>query len=330
MRRSRGRVPVERLTVGDRFVVRPGEKVGTDGIGRGRPLRGRPEHAHRRVGPGRGRPRGDEVAGATVNARRTADRRCDAHRRGTRCSRRSRAWSPRRRPARRRCNGSPTASPASSCRSCSRSPWAARLLARCRRERDVRLHVRRRRADHRVPVRPRPRHADGADGRNRPRRAARAARRGAGDPRVDPPRGHDRARQDRHDHDRTDVARVHVAMETTRKPCGWLRERWSTSPSTRWRGPSPRRWGTGTTPRGSRTSATTRDSACHGVVAGPARARRTAVVEARRADERRRGWRSRKSTEKVTGAAARRQTPSSRRPPRRWPSSRRSGCVPSC
>jgi Cu+-exporting ATPase len=64
---SEERVPVEQLTVGDRFVVRPGEKVATDGVvesgtsavdmsmltGESLPVE---------VGPG------DEVAGATVNA----------------------------------------------------------------------------------------------------------------------------------------------------------------------------------------------------------------------------------------------------------------------
>ena len=61
------RVPVEWLSVGDRFVVRPGEKVATDGIvedGRGAVdqslLTG--ESAPVEVGPGA------EVAGATVNA----------------------------------------------------------------------------------------------------------------------------------------------------------------------------------------------------------------------------------------------------------------------
>ena len=61
------RVPVERLSVGDRFVVRPGEKVATDGVvDQGRSavdmslLTG--ESLPVEVGPG------DDVAGATVNA----------------------------------------------------------------------------------------------------------------------------------------------------------------------------------------------------------------------------------------------------------------------
>ena len=62
----------------------------------------------------------------------------------------------------------------------------------------VRVHRRRRGADHRLPVRARARHADRAAGRHRPRRAARPADQGPGDPRVHPPRRHDRARQDRH------------------------------------------------------------------------------------------------------------------------------------
>ena len=72
------------------------------------------------------------------------------------------------------------------------------------RERDVRVHRRRRRADHRLPVRARARDAGRADGRHRPRRPARAADQGPGGARVDPPRRHRRARQDRHGDDRPD------------------------------------------------------------------------------------------------------------------------------
>ncbi len=72
---------------------------------------------------------------------------------------------------------------------------------------DVRLHRRRRGADHRLPVRARARHADRAAGRHRPRRPARAADQGPRGARVHPPRRHRRARQDRHGHDRPDGAR---------------------------------------------------------------------------------------------------------------------------
>jgi P-type Cu+ transporter len=64
---SERRVPIDQLAVGDRFVVRPGEKVATDGVvesGRSAVdmsmLTG--ESVPVEVGPG------DEVAGATINA----------------------------------------------------------------------------------------------------------------------------------------------------------------------------------------------------------------------------------------------------------------------
>lgn len=109
------RLPVEQLMVGDRFVVRPGEKIATDGViedgtsaidtslltGESVPVE---------VGPG------EPVVGATVNAGGRLVVR--ATRIGsTPSSPRWRSWSSRRRPARRRCNGSPTGSPGSSCRS---------------------------------------------------------------------------------------------------------------------------------------------------------------------------------------------------------------------
>lgn len=51
------RIPSDQLKVGMRFVVRPGEKIATDGVIEG-DLRGRRLHAHRRVGSGGGTPRG--------------------------------------------------------------------------------------------------------------------------------------------------------------------------------------------------------------------------------------------------------------------------------
>ena len=66
---------------------------------------------------------------------------------------------------------------------------------------------RRRGPDHRLPLRARARHPDRAAGRHRPRRAARHPDQGSRGARVDPHRRHHRARQDGHGDDRTDVAR---------------------------------------------------------------------------------------------------------------------------
>ena len=103
-------------SVGDRFVVRPGEKVATDGVVEDghsavdmSMLTG--ESVPVEVGPG------SEVAGRDDQRRRTPDRPRHQGRQPTPRSRRSRASSPKRRPARRRCSGSPTGSPASSSRS---------------------------------------------------------------------------------------------------------------------------------------------------------------------------------------------------------------------
>ena len=109
-------VPVAELQVGDLFVVRPGEKIATDGVvveGESAVdqsmLTGEPVPVE--VGPGA------EVAGATVNTygrlvvRATQGRR----RHGARADRAARRG--RRSRARRRCSGSPTASRRSSSRS---------------------------------------------------------------------------------------------------------------------------------------------------------------------------------------------------------------------
>ena len=116
------RIPVEQLAVGDPFVVRPGEKVATDGVIVEGSLRGRRLDAHRRVRAGRGR------------AGRRGRRRDRQRRRPPRRPRHPRR---RRHPARadgparrgraerqgRRCSASPTGSPGSSCRSSSPWPW---------------------------------------------------------------------------------------------------------------------------------------------------------------------------------------------------------------
>ena len=108
------RVPVEELEAGDLFVVRPGEKIATDGIvaegssavdaslvtGESMPAE---------VGPG------DPVTGATVNM---SGRLVVGPPRSARtpCWRRSPAWSARRRPPRRARSGWPTGSPRCSSR----------------------------------------------------------------------------------------------------------------------------------------------------------------------------------------------------------------------
>ena len=60
-------MPVGQLAVGDLFVVRPGEKIATDGTVVSGTSAVDASHAHRRVGAGRGGP-GRAVVGATVNA----------------------------------------------------------------------------------------------------------------------------------------------------------------------------------------------------------------------------------------------------------------------
>jgi Cu+-exporting ATPase len=109
------RIPTDRLAVGDEFVVRPGEKVATDGVvvdGRSAVdasmLTGESVPVEVTVG--------DSVVGATVNAGGRLVVRASPGRATTRSWPRWRGWSRTRRTARRRSSGWPTASPASSCR----------------------------------------------------------------------------------------------------------------------------------------------------------------------------------------------------------------------
>ncbi len=154
-RRSRSR----QLDVGDRFVVRPGEKVATDGVveqgtsavdlsmltGESVPVE---------VGPG------DGVVGATVNAAGRLVVRATRVGADTRLAQIARLVEEAQRTARRRSHGSPTGSRRSSSRSCSSSPLLdLRRLAAAGRRRDRGLHRGRRRPRHRLPVRARAGHA---------------------------------------------------------------------------------------------------------------------------------------------------------------------------
>jgi Cu+-exporting ATPase len=107
-------VPVDELRVGEQFVVRPGDKIATDGVveeggsavdqsmltGESVPVE---------VGPG------SEVVGATINTHGRLVVR--ATKVGAETSRRLPAWSQRRRRERRRSSAWSTGSPACSCRS---------------------------------------------------------------------------------------------------------------------------------------------------------------------------------------------------------------------
>ena len=110
-----------------------------------------------------------------------------------------------------------------------------------RRRRRRRVHRRGRGADHRLPVRARPRHADRAAGRHRPRRAARHPDQGPRGARVDAPRRHGRARQDRHGDRRAhDARRRRHRRRRRRAPrCCGSSARSRTPPSTRSRARSP-------------------------------------------------------------------------------------------
>ena len=234
------RVPVDRLAVGDLFVVRPGEKVATDGtvvdgssaVDRSM-LTG--ESVPVEVGPG------DVVVGATVNVGGRLVVRADADRRGDAAgaagpARGGRAEREGGRAAARR-PGVRGLRPGGA-RHRRRDP---RLLDRHRRRPGAGVHRGRRRAGHRLSVRAGAGHADRADGRHRARRPARHPDQGARGAGVHPPGGHGRAGQDRHGHHRPDDAGRRGARRRRPTPpscCGWP-ARWRPRPSTRSPGRSP-------------------------------------------------------------------------------------------
>ena len=188
-------VPVSELQVGDLFVVGPGEKVATDGtVVEGASaidqsmLTGEPVPIEVAAG--------SEVAGATINSygrlvvratRVGADtalagiaRLVDAAQSGK---------APVQRLADRVSSIFVPIVIAALAGDADR-------LARLRCEREHRVYRRRFGARDRVPLRARPRDTDRADGRHRPRGAARDPAQGPGDPRADPQGRDDRARQD--------------------------------------------------------------------------------------------------------------------------------------
>ena len=90
-------------------------------------------------------------------------------------------------------------------------------------DRHRRVLGRRRRADHRLPVRARARDADRAHGRHRPRRAARHPHQGPRGARAHAAHHHGRPRQDGHGHRGPDGARRRRARSTARaapRSCG--------------------------------------------------------------------------------------------------------------
>ena len=170
------------------------------------------------------------------------------------------------------------------------------------------VHRRRRGADHRLPVRARPRDADRADGRDGARGTARDPDPRAGDPRADAAGDDDRARQDRH-RDRRERWRSSASSpataSTARSSCG-SRARPRMRASIRWRGRSPRSRGRGRRPRSGRQLHESRGLRHRGGRRGPLGGRRSAVRA--RARRRARVPRSQRRRRTATPRSPRRST----------------------
>ena len=192
-------VPAEALGVGELFVVRPGEKVATDGVVRSGTsaidqsmLTG--ESVPVEVGPG------DHVVGATINA--SGRLVVEATRVGAETAARP-DRPPRRRGADRQgASAAPRRSGLGRIRAGRdrRVGAHARRMARLRRHDDGRVYRRGRCPRHRMSLRTRTRDADRDHGRHGPRRPARHRDQRSRGPRTDPPGHLDRARQDRDHH----------------------------------------------------------------------------------------------------------------------------------
>ena len=197
------RVPVGQLAVGEEFVVRPGEKIATDGVVTAGSsavdtsmLTGEPVPAE--VGPG------DKVAGGCVNAGGRLVVRATAVGAGTQLAQMTRLVTEAqagKAPVQRLADrvSAVFVPVVIAIAVVTLAGW----LAAGQRRRG-RVHRRGRGADRRLPVRDGPGHPDRHLGRHRPRRAARHPDQGTGGAGVHPGRRHHRAGQDRHRHHRPD------------------------------------------------------------------------------------------------------------------------------
>ena len=201
------RIPVDDLAVGDRFVVRPGEKVATDG----RVVEGS-SAVDASLVTGESLPvdvtPGDELTGGSDQQHRAPGGRGDPGRRRHHAGRHRPAGRARpdhqgtgaapRRPGLRRLRAGRARAGRADLR---------RLVGRHRRP-VARARGGHRRARHRVPLRAGPGHPDRAAGGHRSRRAARHPDQGSRRARGHPPDRRRRARQDGHrDHRRDDPGR---------------------------------------------------------------------------------------------------------------------------
>ena len=241
--------PSTQLAVGDRFVVRPGEKVATDGVVEegtsaidASLLTG--ESVPVEVGPG------DAVTGATVNAGGRLVVRATRVGADTQLAQIARLVTDAQ-------NGKAPVQRLADRVSAVFVPVVIALAVAtlgfwlgAGAGADDGVHRRGGGADHRLPVRPRPGHAHRAAGRHRPGRPAGHPHQGPRGARVDPAGRHDRAGQDRHGHHRADDPRRrrHQHRASTRRRCCASSARSRTPPSTPSPRPSPAPPATGSAP----------------------------------------------------------------------------------